>query len=144
MTYVPASHCLAFSIKRNNFFFYHHKNFLSIDLHIILLTYSLLIYTIFAQSLKFEDMAPVAAQTMDVTSIKSLAESPALSYVPSAYAFNINPNDEADPNDPEFAIPIVDMSLLTSRSPDQRSKIIHDVKICQEWGFFIVSSLTNY
>ncbi|KAB2614977.1 flavonol synthase 3-like [Pyrus ussuriensis x Pyrus communis] len=83
-------------------------------------------------------MAPVAAQTMDVTSIKLLAETPALSNVPSAFAFNINPNDEADPNDPKFTIPIVDMSLLTSRSPDQRSKIIHDlVKICQEWGFFI-------
>ncbi|KAB2614971.1 flavonol synthase 3-like [Pyrus ussuriensis x Pyrus communis] len=75
---------------------------------------------------------------MDVKSIKSLAESPALSSVPSAYAFNINPNDEADPNDPEFAIPIVDMSLLTLGSPDQRSKIVHNlIKICQEWGFFI-------
>ncbi|CAL8175345.1 unnamed protein product [Prunus armeniaca] len=76
--------------------------------------------------------------TLKVTSIKSLAESPALNSVPSTYAFNINPNEEADRNDPEFAIPIVDMSLLTSGSPDQRSKIIHDLrKICQEWGFFI-------
>ncbi|KAM5573127.1 hypothetical protein ABKV19_012913 [Rosa sericea] len=79
-----------------------------------------------------------ALETSNVTSIKSLAESPALSSVPSAYAFNINPNDEADPNDPEFAIPIVDMSLLTSGSPDQRTQIVHDlVKICEEWGFFI-------
>ena len=80
-----------------------------------------------------------ALETSNVTSIKSLAESAALNSVPSAYAFNINPNDEADPNDPEFAVPIVDMSLLTSGSPDQRAKIIRDlVKICGEWGFFIV------
>lgn len=73
-----------------------------------------------------------------VTSIKSLAESAALNAVPSAYAFNINPEDEADPNDPEFAIPIIDMSILTSGTPEQRSQIIHDlVKICQDWGFFI-------
>lgn len=90
-------------------------------------------------------MAEVAAaqstEALKVTSIKSLAESSALNNVPSAYGFTINPNDEADPNDPEFAIPIVDMYLLTSGSPEQRSKIIHDlVKICQEWGFFIVSS----
>ncbi|CAL2277918.1 unnamed protein product [Prunus armeniaca] len=87
-------------------------------------------------------MSPVgAAQTIEaskVTSIKSLAESPALNSVPTAYNFNINPNEEADPNDPEFAIPIVDMSLLTSGSHVQWSKIIHDlVKICQELGFFI-------
>ncbi|KAK9903073.1 hypothetical protein M0R45_001274 [Rubus argutus] len=74
-----------------------------------------------------------------VTSIKSLAESYALNSVPPAYAFNIiNPNDEADPNHPEFAIPIIDMSLLTSGAPEQRSQIILDlVQICQEWGFFI-------
>ncbi|KAM1040605.1 hypothetical protein ACFX15_029363 [Malus domestica] len=85
-------------------------------------------------------MEPVAAQTMEVTSFKSLAESPVLSSVLSAYAFNINPNEEADPNDAEFTIPIVHMSLLTLGSPDQRSQIIHDlVKNCQEWGFFILS-----
>ncbi|KAM5553867.1 hypothetical protein ABKV19_025878, partial [Rosa sericea] len=93
-------------------------------------------------------MAPAIARNVEtstdltptkVTSIKTLAESTAaLSSVPSAYAFTINPNDEADPNDPEFTIPIIDMSLLISGSPDQRSKIIQDlVKICQEWGFFI-------
>lgn len=88
-------------------------------------------------------MAPAVAQDLEtptkVTSIKTLAETAALSSVPSAYAFTINPQDEADPNDPEFAIPIIDMSLLTSGLPDQRSKIIQDlVKICEEWGFFIV------
>ncbi|XP_016650738.1 PREDICTED: protein DMR6-LIKE OXYGENASE 1-like isoform X3 [Prunus mume] len=98
-------------------------------------------YQLMTKNEKFE-MAEVAAaqstEALKVTSIKSLAESPALNSVPSAYGFTINPNDEADPNDPEFAIPIVDMSLLTSGSPEQRSKIIHDlVKICQEWGFFI-------
>lgn len=79
-------------------------------------------------------------ETTKVTSIKSLAESPAFSSLPSAYMFNGDPSDEADPNDPELTIPVVDMSLLTSGSPDQRSKIIHDlVKICQEWGCFVVS-----
>lgn len=82
-----------------------------------------------------------STEALKATSIKSLAESPALNSVPSAYGFTRNPNDEADPNDPEFAIPIVEMSLLTSGSLDQRSKIIHDlVKICQEWDFFLVSS----
>ncbi|KAM5573123.1 hypothetical protein ABKV19_012912 [Rosa sericea] len=96
--------------------------------------------TLFCHHSLSDKMAAVARalETSNVTSIKSLAESPALSSVPSAYAFNINPNDEADPNDPEFAIPIVDMSLLTSGSPDQRTQIVHDlVKICEEWGFFI-------
>lgn len=74
-----------------------------------------------------------------VTSIKTLAESPNLKSIPSQYTFTINPDDIADPNDPMFSIPVIDYSLLTSSSPQQRSKIIHDLtKVCQDWGFFMV------
>lgn len=78
-----------------------------------------------------------------ISSIKTLVESSGddLSSVPSEYTYTINPNEEeADPNHPEFSLPIIDLSILTSGSPDQRSKIIHHdlVKICEQWGFFIV------
>lgn len=74
-----------------------------------------------------------------VTSTKAQAESPNLKAIPSQYTFTIDPNEIVDPNDPEFSIPIVDYSLLTSNFPEQRSKIIHDLSnICQDWGFFLV------
>ncbi|GFY89426.1 hypothetical protein Acr_06g0013660 [Actinidia rufa] len=35
--------------------------------------------------------------------------------------------------------PIIDFSLLTSRDPNQRSKVIQDLnKVCQDWGFFML------
>ncbi|GLT64751.1 hypothetical protein SLA2020_372230 [Shorea laevis] len=71
-------------------------------------------------------------------SIKAIAESGDLTSIPSNYNFTNDPHNEADP-DPEESIPIVDLSLLTSGSADQRSKIIHDLgKACQEWGLFMV------
>ncbi|GLT64750.1 hypothetical protein SLA2020_372220 [Shorea laevis] len=72
------------------------------------------------------------------TFIKALAESGSLASVPSSYIFTNDPLDQAV-SDPEESIPIIDLSLLTSGSPDQRSKAIRDLgKACQEWGFFMV------
>ncbi|KAM6554511.1 hypothetical protein CsatB_015273 [Cannabis sativa] len=73
--------------------------------------------------------------------IKALVESRDVRSVPSEYTFIRNPNEdhEADLNDPDHSIPIIDFSLLTSDSPQQRSKILHDLqKACQEWGFFLL------
>ena len=83
---------------------------------------------------------PTASATTKITSIKTLAESANLTAVPSAYTFTIDPKDLADPNDPEFAIPVFDFSLLTSGSePQVRSKLLRDLgKVCQDWGFFMV------
>ncbi|KAF4373686.1 hypothetical protein G4B88_030029 [Cannabis sativa] len=78
--------------------------------------------------------------------IKALVESRDVRSVPSEYTFIRNPNndDEADLNDPDHSIPIIDFSLLTSDSPQQRSKILHDLqKACQEWGFFLSSTAAN-
>ncbi|KAL5563942.1 hypothetical protein UlMin_033689 [Ulmus minor] len=78
-------------------------------------------------------------QATKVTSIKVLTESGGLASVPSEYTFTTNPNDQADSNDPEHSIPVIDFSLLTSGSPDQRSTIIHELrKACEEWGFFML------
>jgi hypothetical protein len=72
-------------------------------------------------------------------SIKALAESPGLTSIPPAYAFTHNPNDQPVSDDPEDSILIVDFSLLTSGTPDQRSRTIHHLgKACQDWGFFMV------
>ncbi|XP_062077056.1 2-oxoglutarate-dependent dioxygenase 19-like [Humulus lupulus] len=79
-------------------------------------------------------MAPTNVQT-----IKALSESGALSSVPSKYSFATNPNDLANPNDPDHSIPTIDFSLLTSGSPQQRSTTLNDLKrACEDWGFFMV------
>ncbi|CAK9174081.1 unnamed protein product [Ilex paraguariensis] len=70
--------------------------------------------------------------------IKTLAESPDLKTIPSNYAYSVKPN-ETRASDPEDSVPIIDFSLLTNVSPEQRSKTIQDLgKACQEWGFFMV------
>lgn len=80
-----------------------------------------------------------AVNPTKATNIKALAESGGLTSVPSEYTFTTNPNDQAEANDPEYSIPTIDFSLLTSGSPDQRSKVLHDLhKACEEWGFFMV------
>ncbi|KAF4368379.1 hypothetical protein F8388_019096 [Cannabis sativa] len=73
-------------------------------------------------------------------SIKALAESPNLTSVPPTYTIfpNTTPNDQPQPQ-PQLQIPIIDLSLLTSSDPDQRSKTITELgKACQDWGFFMV------
>ncbi|XP_015886184.3 2-oxoglutarate-dependent dioxygenase 19 [Ziziphus jujuba] len=81
----------------------------------------------------------VDIQQNKMISIKELAESGGLTSVPSEYTFASNPNDQADQNDPDHSMPTIDFSLIMSTSPDQRSKILHDLrKACEEWGFFMV------
>ncbi|KAK9989001.1 hypothetical protein SO802_029240 [Lithocarpus litseifolius] len=74
-----------------------------------------------------------------ITSIKKLAESPGLTSVPSTYAFTNCPNDQAVSEDPEDSIPVIDFSLLTSGTPEQRSQVIQELgQACKDWGFFKV------
>ncbi|OIW10449.1 hypothetical protein TanjilG_00387 [Lupinus angustifolius] len=80
-------------------------------------------------------------KNISFTSVKSLAESPELTSIPSSYTFTTNPDDEIvvdfdDVNDP---IPIIDYSLLVTATPSQRAKTIHDInKACEHWGFFML------
>ncbi|OVA20884.1 Isopenicillin N synthase [Macleaya cordata] len=69
--------------------------------------------------------------------VKELAESSNLTSLPQNYVFstidNINTTHDQE------QVPIIDFSLLTSGSPDQRSQAIHDLRnACLEWGFFIL------
>ena len=83
-------------------------------------------------------------QQTKVTSIKALAESGGLTSVPSEYAYATNRNDQADSDDPDHSIPTVDFSKLITSSPDQRSKVLHDLRrACEEWGFFMVHRLLD-
>lgn len=81
----------------------------------------------------------------EVSSIKALIESGDVSSFPSKYTFMaLNPNDQANSNDPEDSIPTIDFTLLTSASPEQRPKILQDLrKACEEWGFFMVYQILN-
>ncbi|KAL3620961.1 hypothetical protein CASFOL_035873 [Castilleja foliolosa] len=73
-----------------------------------------------------------------ITTVKKLSESPNLNSIPSNYAYYTNPTDTIASNS-DGLIPTIDLSLLTSNNPDQRSKAIHDLdKACQDWGFFMV------
>lgn len=72
-------------------------------------------------------------------SVKALSESPDLKCIPSDYAYFNDSNDFAFSDHHQVSIPVIDLSLLESGSPDQRSKIIHELgKACQDWGFFMV------
>ncbi|OWM67921.1 hypothetical protein CDL15_Pgr010859 [Punica granatum] len=83
--------------------------------------------------------------TPKVSTVKTLVEKPGLTHIPPTYAFQTRsasdqeiPSNEAA-GEPEGPIPIVDFSLLTSGTPDQRSTIIQDLRnICQDWGCFMV------
>ncbi|KAM7481691.1 hypothetical protein LguiB_006274 [Lonicera macranthoides] len=73
-----------------------------------------------------------------MTSIKAIAETPEFNFLPSTHPYFENQNGLESVNE-EDSIPTIDFSLLTMGSPDQRSKVIHDLgKACQEWGFFLV------
>lgn len=89
--------------------------------------------------------APLEApeiQHTNVKSIKALTESGGVASVPSKYTFTLNPNDQTDSNDPEHSVPTIDYALLTSGSPEQRSKTLHELRMaCEDWGFFVVNSI---
>ncbi|GMY38881.1 protein DMR6-LIKE OXYGENASE 2-like [Fagus crenata] len=72
-------------------------------------------------------------------SVKSLAESTCLSSLPSIYTITHNLHAEAVSNDPEDSVPIVDISLLASGSPDEQSQVIQQIgEACLDWGCFMV------
>lgn len=78
------------------------------------------------------------SQPTKITSIKTLAESPGLTSIPAAYTFTPDLHDQVTCV-PEGSIPVIDYSLLISGTPDQRSKIVHELgRACQDWGFFMV------
>lgn len=81
-------------------------------------------------------LAPI--QPSQLTSIKKLAETPDLNFIPSNYAYYNDPH-EISASESQDSIPTIDISLLTSTNPDHKSKAIQDLnKACQEWGFFMV------
>ncbi|KAI3900225.1 hypothetical protein MKW92_004127 [Papaver armeniacum] len=73
--------------------------------------------------------------------IKDLIESTDLISVPSKHALSVKSEDltmlaeEVE----HVTLPVIDFSLLTSGSADQRYKIIEDLRnACVHWGFFMV------
>ncbi|KAF5731925.1 putative Leucoanthocyanidin dioxygenase [Tripterygium wilfordii] len=89
-------------------------------------------------------LAPKASQPCltqppnKITSIKTLAESPGLTTIPSKYIYSCNFSDQVA-SDHEYTIPVIDYSLLISANPNQRSQVIYELgKACEEWGFFMV------
>ena len=90
---------------------------------------------------------PSPTQISKITYIKKVAESPGLTSVPASYAFtpSPSPSDQAVSEDPEDSIPVIDFSLLTSGTPDQRSQLIQQLgQACKDWGFFKVKHMFTY
>ncbi|PON87342.1 Isopenicillin N synthase [Trema orientale] len=79
-----------------------------------------------------------------VKSVKSLAESPDLTSVPSSYNFTTEVSNILDKElleEEEVEFPTIDFSLLTSGTPNQRSEVINELtKACETWGFFMVTN----
>lgn len=70
--------------------------------------------------------------------VKGLVESGCLSSVPSSYVFEKDLDDDCIISEAE-TIPIINFSMLTSGSPEQRYKTIQAIgNACLEWGFFEV------
>lgn len=75
--------------------------------------------------------------------VKHLAESNTGTSIPSNYIYSSSKYSSSEDEDTELVIkaeiPTIDFSLLTSSSPDQRSRIVQELeKACQDWGFFMV------
>ncbi|KAF2320465.1 hypothetical protein GH714_027575 [Hevea brasiliensis] len=89
-----------------------------------------------ASFLVSSDPSPTLPQ--NITTIRTIAESPGLTSIPSAYTFTPTPHDQVV-SETQVSLPVIDYSLLTSGTPHQRSKIVHDLgKACQDWGFFLM------
>ncbi|KAF2320499.1 hypothetical protein GH714_027744 [Hevea brasiliensis] len=81
---------------------------------------------------------PSPTLPQNITTIRTIAESPGLTSIPSAYTFTPTPHDQVV-SETQVSLPVIDYSLLTSGTPHQRSKIVHDLgKACQNWGFFLM------
>ena len=77
-----------------------------------------------------------------VTSVKALVESTDFSSPPSFYIFTHNLHDEPISDDPDDSIPIIDISLLVSGTPEEQSQVIHQLsKACSDWGCFMVRTV---
>nr|POE92788.1 protein srg1 [Quercus suber] len=78
-------------------------------------------------------------QPPKITSVKVLVESTDFSSLPSFYTFTHNLHDEPISDDPDDSIPIIDISLLASGTPEEQSQVIHQLnKACADWGCFMV------
>ncbi|OMO85191.1 hypothetical protein CCACVL1_10369 [Corchorus capsularis] len=99
-----------------------------------------------------EAMVPKSDQATKITSVKALAELPGLTSIPSVYNSIASHDDDQitvypDIHDFSINIPLIDFSLLTSNNPDERFRIIQQLKeACQDWGVFMAdpNSITIY
>ncbi|PIM99994.1 Iron/ascorbate family oxidoreductase [Handroanthus impetiginosus] len=81
---------------------------------------------------------PLRQDSPAITCVKKLAETPNLNSIPSNYTYYTTPT-EATASDPDDSIPTIDLSLLTSDDPDEKSKAVQELgKACQDWGFFTI------
>ena len=77
-----------------------------------------------------------------ITTVKALVESTRSSSIPSFYNFTPYLRDEPIANDPEDSIPIIDLSLLVSGTPEEQSQVIHQLSnACSDWGCFMVHTV---
>ncbi|KAK7838628.1 protein dmr6-like oxygenase 2 [Quercus suber] len=75
----------------------------------------------------------------EITTVKALVESTGSSSIPSFYNFAPYLRDEPIAADAEDSVPIIDISLLVSCTPEEQSQIIHQLsKACSDWGCFMV------
>ena len=85
-----------------------------------------------------------------ITTVKALVESTGSSSIPSFYNFTPYLRDEPVAGDAPIAgdakdsIPIIDISLLVSGTPEEQSQIIHQLsKACSDWGCFMVQFILS-
>lgn len=72
--------------------------------------------------------------------VKVLAESLNLKSIPSNYVyFKDDDAKDSAASGSDVSVPIIDISLLSSGTPDQRIKAVEDLgKACEDWGFFML------
>ncbi|KAA0061143.1 protein DMR6-LIKE OXYGENASE 2-like [Cucumis melo var. makuwa] len=79
-----------------------------------------------------------------MASVKSIADTPNLTSIPSSFIFATDDSfddvtADASPQGAEDSIPIIDLSLLINGTPQQRAKVVNELgKACEDWGFFMV------
>ena len=101
-----------------------------------------------ASTIPLDTLKASTVHSPRMKSVKALAESASLSSLPSIYSFTHNPHDETIiPDDAEDSVPIIDVSLLVSGTPEEQSQVVHQLnKACSDWGCFMVqfSYLLNF
>ncbi|OWM89401.1 hypothetical protein CDL15_Pgr024149 [Punica granatum] len=84
------------------------------------------------------------AATLKASTVKALAEKHNLTEIPPIYNFQtLSTIDQAiasgGAGEDQEPIPVIDFSLLTSGTPDQRSPIVRNLgNMCRDWGCFMV------